>query len=62
MANGQLSRKAKVVREPKSLWDMVIPCEIFNNDCFIFIGKNHRQPNEDYPIRKKPMRGKYKIN
>lgn len=28
----------------------------------INIGKNHRQPNEDYPIRKKPMRGKYKIN
>ena len=26
MANGQLSRKAKMVREPKSDMDMVIPC------------------------------------
>lgn len=25
--NGLLSRKAKVVREPTSLWDMVIPCQ-----------------------------------
>lgn len=28
-ANGQLSRKAKVVREPKSKMDMVIPCRAY---------------------------------
>lgn len=27
-ANGQLNRKVKVVREPKSLMDMVIPCQV----------------------------------
>jgi len=27
-ANGQLNRKIKVVREPKSLMDMVIPWEV----------------------------------
>lgn len=26
-ANGQLNRKIEVVREPKSLMDMVIPCQ-----------------------------------
>ena len=25
-ANGQLNRKVKMVREPKSILDMVIPC------------------------------------
>lgn len=30
-ANGQLSRKTKVVREPKSLMDMVIPWESYIN-------------------------------
>ena len=28
IANGQPSRKAKVVREPKSYKDMVIPCQV----------------------------------
>lgn len=28
-ANGQLNRKIKVVREPKSIMDMVIPCEAY---------------------------------
>jgi len=27
IANGQLNRKIKVIREPKSLMDMVIPCQ-----------------------------------
>lgn len=36
MANGQPSRKAKVVREPKSHWDMVIPWENLQNG-FIFV-------------------------
>lgn len=39
-ANGQLSRKAKVVREPKSYMDMVIPCQARERRC------------KDYSVRK----------
>ena len=36
-ANGQLNQKIKVVREPKSLKDMVIPWEVIRRDYEILL-------------------------
>ena len=47
-ANGQPNRKVKVVREPKSLMDKVIPCRNNNQkmlyDC-CYVCRGHRKGN-----------------